>query len=119
MKVHPHTRGDSGTGCGGGTTTTKIMVNDSVSVCHTKAIQFPTGKTAVWNSDDQLKDCAENKFNPTESAIHYTIQPTNKYRKYCIEEVAVIFDDQELTKYMGTTDNKWRKGFLTFALPKK
>ena len=116
MKVNPHT------GCGGGATTAKITINvinwfnmthydrDTVSVCHTKAIQYPTGKTAVWKSDDQLKNCTEIKVNPKESRIYYTINPTNKYRRYCIDEVAVIFDDQELTKFMKDTADDWRTG---------
>ena len=116
MKVHPHT-GDGG--CGGGTTTAKIMINDNVSVCHTKAIRYPTGRTAVWKSNDQLQDCAENKFNPKESKIYYTIKPTNKYTSYCIEEVAIIFDDPELTKYKMETDDKWRKGSFKFVLTKQ
>ena len=107
MKVNSHT--GSG-GCGGGATTAKIMINDSVSVCHTKAIQYPTGKTVIWKSDDQLKDCAQNKFNPKESKIYYTIQPTDNAMDYCIDEVAVIFDDQELTKYKKKTADDWRKG---------
>ena len=68
MKVNPWTRDG---GCGGGTTTAKIMINDSVSVCHTKAIRYPTGRTAVWKSKDQLQDCAENKFNPKESTFQH------------------------------------------------
>ena len=117
MKVNPHTRGG---GCGGGTTTAKIMINVlnminmthyvGKSVCHTKAIRYPTGKTAVWKSDDQLQDCAEIKFNPKESEITYTIKPTYKYISYCIDEVAIILDDQKSTKYMKQTDEKWRKG---------
>ena len=117
MKVNPHTRGG---GCGGGTTTAKIMINVlnminmthyvGKSVCHTKAIRYPTGKTAVWKSDDQLKNCTEIKANPQESKIYYTIKPTNKYTRYCIDEVAVIFDDQELTKFMKETDDGWRTG---------
>ena len=107
MKVNSHP--GSG-GCGGGATTAKIMINDSVSVCHTKAIQYPTGKTVIWKSDDQLKDCAQNKFNPKESKIYYTIQPTDNAMDYCIDEVAVIFDDQELTKLMKATADDWRTG---------
>ena len=107
MKVNPHTK--SG-GCGGGATTAKVMINDTVSVCHTKAIQYPTGKTVIWNSDDELKDCAQNKFNPKESKIYYTIQPTDNAMDYCIDEVAVIFDDQELTKYKKKTADDWRVG---------
>ena len=113
MKVNSHT--GSG-GCGGGITTAKIMINDSVSVCHTKAIQYPTGKTVVWKSEDQLEDCAENKFNNEGSRIAYTIQPTDKDMDYCINEVSVIFDDQQLTKYMGKTDHKWREGAWRFLL---
>ena len=117
MKVNPHT--GSG-GCGGGFTTAKIMINDSVSVCHTKAIQYPTGKTVIWKSDDQLKDCAQNKFNPKESKIYYTIQPTDNTMDYCIDEVAVIFDDQDLTKYMKETADDWRVGVSdTFDLTKQ
>ena len=119
MKVDPHTRGDGGTGCGGGTTTTKIMVNDSVSVCHTKAIQFPTGKTVVWQSEDQLKDCAEKKFNPKGSKIFYTIKPTDNDMDYCINEVSVIFDDQQLTSYMKVPKNVWRKGAVRFLLTRR
>ena len=90
------------------------------SVCHTKAIRYPTGKTTVWKSDDQLQDCAENKFNPKESKIYYTIKPTNKYKRYCIDEVAVIFDDQELTKFMKETDDDWRTDVSeTFELTKQ
>ena len=107
MKVNSHTK--SG-GCGGGATTAKVMINDTVSVCHTKAIQYPTGKTAVWKSDDQLKDCTEIKVDPKESKLYYTIKPTNNYTLYCIDEVAVIFDDQELTKFMKETDDGWRTG---------
>ena len=107
MKVNPHTK--SG-GCGGGATTAKVMINDTVSVCHTKAIIYPTGKTVIWKSDDQLKDCAENKFNPKDSTIYYTIKPTSKYKNYCIDEVAVILDDEQSTKYRKETDYKWRKG---------
>ena len=117
MKVNSHTK--SG-GCGGGATTAKVMINDSVSVCHTKAIQYPTGKTVIWKSDDQLKDCAQNKFNPKESKIYYTIQPTDNAMDYCIDEVAVIFDNQELTEYKKETDDKWRKGVSdTFDLTKQ
>ena len=87
-------------GCGGGITTAKILISDGVSFCHTKAILYPTGKTAVWNSTDLLKDCAEKKFDPTTSEIQYTIQPSAIYEDYCVEEVAVIFDDQQSTKYM-------------------
>ena len=125
MKVNPYG------GCGGvGTNRIKIMVNvlnminrthyDTESVCHTKAIQYPTGKTAVWKSDDQLKNCTEIKVNPKESKIYYTINPTNKNRRYCIDEVAVIFDDQESTKYMKETADDWRKGVSdTFDLTKQ
>ena len=117
MKVNPHT--GSG-GCGGGATTAKVMINDTVSVCHTKAIIYPTGKTVIWKSDDQLKDCAQNKFNPKESKIYYTIQPTDNAMDYCIDEVAVIFDNQELTEYKKETDDKWRKGVSdTFDLTKQ
>ena len=117
MKVNPHTGAG---GCGGGATTAKVMINDSVSVCHTKAIQYPTGKTVIWKSDDQLKDCAQNKFNPKESKIYYTIQPTDNAMDYCIDEVALIFDDQELTKYKKETDDKWRDGVSdTFDLTKQ
>ena len=115
MKVHPHTWWG---GCGGGSTTAKILISDGVSFCHTKAILYPTGKTAVWNSTDLLKDCAEKKFDPTISEIHYTIQPTDIYMYYCIEEVAVIFDDQQSTKYMKDTNDKWRKGSQEFDLTK-
>ena len=107
-------------GCGGGATTTKIMINDILSVCHTKAIQYPTGKTVIWKSDDQLKDCAQNKFNPKVSKIYYTIQPTDNTMDYCIDEVAVIFDDQDLTKYMKETADDWRVGVSdTFDLTKQ
>merc|ERR1719278_1421619 len=106
MKVDPHTRGG---GCGGGSTTAKIKISDGVSSCHTKGILYPTGKTAVWNSTDLLKDCGEKKFDPTTSEIHYTIQPTDESRGYCVEEVAVILDDQQSTKYMKVTDDKWRE----------
>ena len=109
-------------GCGGGTTTAKIMINDrwSRSVCHTKAIRYPTGKTAVWKSDDQLQDCAENKFNPKESKIYYTIKPTDNDMRYCIDELVVIFDDQQSTKYMKVPANNWRKGVSeTFHLTKQ
>ena len=117
MKVNSYTREG---GCGGGSTTAKIMINDSVSVCHTKAIRYPTGKTAVWKSDDQLQDCAEIKFNPKESEITYTIKPTYKYISYCIDEVAIILDDQKSTKYMKETDDKWRDGVSdTFGLTKQ
>ena len=96
------------------------MINDSVSVCHTKAIQYPTGKTVIWKSDDQLNDCAQNKFNPKESKIYYTIQPTDNAMDYCIDEVAVIFDDQDLTKYMKETAHDWRVGVSeTFDLIKQ
>ena len=115
MKVDPHTGGG---GCGGGNTTAKILISDGVSFCHTKDILYPTGETAVWNSTDLLKDCAENKFDPTKSEIQYTIQPSDIYRDYCVEEVAVIFDDQQLTKYMKDTDDKWRKGSQEFDLTK-
>ena len=117
MKVNRHT-GDGG--CGGGTTTAKIMINDSVSVCHTKAIRYPTGRTAVWKSDDQLQDCAEKEFNPKESKIYYTIKPTDNDRSYCIDEVVVIFDDQQLTKYKKVPSVIWRKGVsVTFDLTKQ
>ena len=107
-------------GCGGGNTTAKIMINDGVSVCHTKAIRYPAGKTAVWKSDDQLKDCAENKFNPKDSTIYYTIKPTSKYKNYCIDEVAVILDDEQSTKYRKETDYMWRLGDSeTFDLTKQ
>ena len=107
MKVNPWTKDG---GCGGGTTTASIMIFDGVSACHTKAILYPTGKTAVWRSDNQLKNCAENKFNPKKSKIYYRIKPTDNDRPYCIDEVAVIFDDQESTKYMKETDDDWRRG---------
>ena len=127
MKVNNYT--GSG-GCGGGRTTTRIMINvynminkthyDSESVCHTKAIQYPTGKTVVWKSDDQLQDCADIKFDPKEPKIYYTIKPTNKYMDYCIDEVAVILDDEQSTKYMKETDDKWRKDVSeTFFLTKQ
>ena len=116
MKVNDHTGGG---GCGGGRYTTKIMINDTVSVCHTKAIRYPTGKTAVWKSDDQLKDCAENKFNQ-ESKIYFMIKPTDNDEDYCIDEVAVILDDQQRTKYMKKTNKRWRKGVSeTFVLTKQ
>ena len=117
MKVNPHTGGG---GCGGGGTTAKIMIYDSVSVCHTKAIQYPTGKTAVWKSDDQLKNCAENKFDPKESKIYYRIKPTDNDRDYCVDEVVVILDDPKSTRYMKETDDKWRDGVSdTFDLTKQ
>ena len=117
MKVNTHTA--SG-GCGGGGTTAKIMINDSVSVCHTKAILYPTGKTVVWKSNDQLNNCSENKFNSKESKMFYTIQPTDNAMDYCIDEVAVIFDDQDLTKYKKETDDDWRVGVSdTFDLTKQ
>ena len=128
MKVNPHTGGG---GCGGGATTAKITINvinwfnmthydrDTVSVCHTKAIQYPTGKTAVWKSDDQLKDCTEIKVDPKESKLYFTIKPTDNDMDYCIDEVAVILDDQHLTKYMEVPTNEWRKGVLSFGLTKQ
>ena len=117
MKVNPHTGGG---GCGGSGTTAKIMIYDGVSVCHTKAILYPTGKTAVWKSVDQLKNCAENKFSPKESTIYYRIQPTDLDNDYCVDEVAVILDDQKSTKYMKETDDKWRDGVSdTFGLTKQ
>ena len=127
MKVNPYTRGG---GCGGGTTTAKIMINvfntanithyDSMSACHTKAVQYPTGKTVVWKSDDQLKDCTEIKVNPKDSQLDFTIIPTDNYMSYCINEVAVIIDDQWSTKYMKVPANKWRQGVSeTFGLTKQ
>ena len=111
MKVNPYE------GCGGGSTTVKIMISDSAgSVCNTKAIRYPTGERVVWKSAKQLKDCGEKKFNP-QSIIYYTIKPTNNNMDYCIDEVAVIFDDHQLTKYTKKTDNEWRKGTSeTFVL---
>ena len=117
MKVNPHTGGG---GCGGSGTTAKIMIYDGVSVCHTKAILYPTGKTAVWKSVDQLENCAENKFSPKESIIYYRIKPTDIDNDYCVDEVAVILDDQKSTKYMKETDDKWRDGVSdTFGLTKQ
>ena len=116
MKVNPYTRDG---GCGGGITTAKIMINDSVSVCHTKAIQYPTGKTVVWQSEDQLKDCAETKFNPKASKIFYTVKPTDIDENYCINEVSVILDDQQLTEYMRVTDQRWRMGSWRFLLTRR
>ena len=113
MKVHPHT-GDGG--CGGGTTTAKIMINDNVSVCHTKAIRYPTGRTAVWKSDDQLQDCAKKEFNSKGSKIFYTIQPTDNDRWYCVVELVVIFDDQQSTKYMALPAAEWRQGELSIEI---
>ena len=113
MKVNPHT-GDGG--CGGGTTTAKIMINDNVSSCHTKAIQYPTGTTVVWKSNDQLQDCAEKEFNPKESKIYYSIKPTDNYMYYCVDELVVIFDDRQSTKYMAFPGSKWRQGEISFEL---
>ena len=108
MKVNPYE------GCGGGSTTVKIMISDSAgSVCHTNAIRYPTGERVVWKSADQLKDCGGKKFNN----VYYTIKPTNSDMDYCIDEVAVIFDDQQLTKYTKKTNDEWRKGMSkTFVL---
>ena len=117
MKVNSHTK--SG-GCGGGATTAKVMINDTVSVCHTKAIIYPTGKTVIWKSDDQLKDCTEIKVNPKDSQLDFTIIPTDNDMDYCIDEVAVIIEDQWSTKYMKVPANKWRKGVSeTFDLIKQ
>ena len=116
---------NSGTGwggCGGGATTAEITISDVslMSLCHTKAMQYPTGKTAVWKSDDQLKNCTEIKVNPKESKIYFTIKPTNKYNFYCIDEVAVILDDEQSTKYRKETDYMWRLGDSeTFDLTKQ
>ena len=115
MKVNSWTKGG---GCGGGNTTVKIMIKDRSSVCHTKAIQYPTGETVVWKSDNQLQDCAEKKFSPNKSKIYYTIKPTDNDRRYCIDELVVIFDDQQSTKYMALPESEWRKGDLTFGLNK-
>ena len=105
IKVNPHRN------CGGGATTVKIMIYDKAGAeCHTKAIQYPTGKKVVWNSNDQLKDCAEKKFNPKESKIYSKIKPTDNAMDYCIDDVAVILDNQNLTKYWEKTEDKWRKG---------
>ena len=111
MKVNPYE------GCGGGSTTVQIMISDSAgSVCHTKAIRYPTGERVVWKSANQLKDCGEKKF-VRQSKIYYTIKPTNNNTDYCIDEVAVIFDDQQLTNYTKKTDDDWRKGMSeTFVL---
>ena len=115
MEIDPST---SSGGCGGGDTTAKILISDGVSTCQTEDILYPTGKTAVWNTTVLLKDCAENKFDPTTSEIHYTIQPTDKTMDYCVEEVAVIFDDQQSTKYMKDGPNQRRQGILEFDLTK-
>ena len=116
MEIDPSTT--SG-GCGGGDTTAKILISDGVSTCQTEDILYPTGKTAVWNTTVLLKDCAENKFDPTTSEIHYTILPTDKTMDYCVEEVAVIFDDQQSTKYTkDTTYHHRRQGILEFDLTK-
>ena len=116
MKVNSHT--GSG-GCGGGDTTAKIMVYDKVSVCHTKPIRYPTGQTVVWKFEDQLADCTKNKFDPKESKIYYRIKPTDIDEYYCVDEVAVVLDDQLSTKYMVETDDEWRDGVSeTFTLTK-
>ena len=83
-----------------------------MSTCHTKVVQYPTGKTVVWKSDDQLKNCTEIKVNPKDSQLDFTIMiiPTDNDMSYCINEVAVIIDDQWSTKYMKVPASKWRKG---------
>jgi len=114
MKVNPYE------GCGGGATTVKIKIyNNAGSICETKAIPYPVGAKIVWKSDDQLKSCAETKFDPIQSKMYYTIEPTDNNMYYCIDAVSVILNDQQLTNYIKKTDDKWRQGTSeTFVLDK-
>ena len=114
MVIDPWT-GDGG--CGGGGTTIKIKIKLNGQQCTTNPILYPTGSTVIWDGQDELNDCANNKnFDPTQRKMSIQVIPTDKNEDYCINEVVVILDDKDTTTYRKETDDEWRKGIIDIDL---
>merc|ERR1711962_343562 len=90
-------------GCGGDDTTVQIKIDNK---CTTQAKLYPVGTTVHWTAPKDLKDCATNHvFNPKASRLSFHIQPTDKSKYYCINEVVVVLDDQKSTRFAKETDD--------------
>ena len=88
--------------------------------CTTQAKLYPVGTTVHWTAPKDLKDCATNHvFNPKASRLSFHIQPTDKSKYYCINEVVVVLDDQKSTRFAKETDDEWRDGDNTISVPKQ
>jgi len=114
MTIDPHTGGG---GCGGDDTTVQIKIDNK---CTTQAKLYPVGTTVHWTAPKDLKDCATNHvFNPKASRLSFHIQPTDKSKYYCINEVVVVLDDPKSTRFAKETDDEWRDGDNTISVPKQ
>ena len=114
MKVNPHTGGG---GCGGDDTTVQIQIG---KFCRTTAKLYPVGTIVHWTPEDGLKNCSAVMFEP--NLLHQprsiTIQPTDKTKHYCIDEVEVVLQNENtLLKFIKETDDKWRQGDVSLKVP--
>merc|ERR1739838_643 len=114
MKIDPYTGKG---GCGGDDTTVQIKIDNK---CTTQAKLYPVGTTVHWKSLEDLNDCATNNlFNPKTNILNFHIQPTDKDKYYCINEVVVVLDDQKSTKFTKETGDEWRDGDNTISVPRQ
>ena len=103
-------------GCGGGETEVQIQIIIDKDDCTTAPLQFPTGQTVSWITDDELKDCSqEKKFSADAESITFKVLPTDKNEGYCINSLSLVLDDENNTSYMINTGTKWRHGNETFT----
>ena len=102
-------------GCGGGETKVQIRIEIDDDNCTTAPLQFPTGQTVSWTTEDELEDCSQKKkFSADADGILFTFLPIDKKEWYCIKSLSLILDDENNTTYKEDTDNDWRQGEHSF-----
>ena len=114
MKVNPHTGGGD---CGGDDTTVQISLGEH---CTTTDKLFPVGTTVHWTLEELLEKCSAVLYEPLK--LHQPrpiqIQPTDKTKHYCIDEVEVVLQNENtLLKFIKETDDKWRQGDVSLKVP--
>ena len=98
--------------CGGHTPILQIQINQNLQQCITNPKPYPTGRTVIWHTEDELNNCSGNIFDPKDLTIGIRVIPKDKNQYYCINLVEVVLDDKRSTTYPKQPRSFLKKGDL-------
>ena len=89
----------------------QIQINQNSQQCITSPKSYPIEKTIVWNTEDDLNNCAGNNiFDPKNLDMGIRIIPKDKNEYYCIGLIEVVLDDKQSTNYQKQPLSYLKKG---------